>query len=182
MQYAVELYFDDAAEQLIRKMWQAMEEAGIPSGMLGEGFRPHVTLAVYEKKRGKRFVAGLEHFATTIKPITLKLDHYGIFATEESVLFLGVTVSSALLRLHRAFQRRFKMLSGGLKDYYLVDRWVPHCTIAHHLPLEQMAAAINVFKEMGVTLPIQPKITAISLIEVSTRNYKELHKFAVRQV
>jgi 2'-5' RNA ligase len=179
--YAVELYFDASTDALIRQLWRAMNDAGISSGMLGEGFHPHVTLAVYEKKRGKRFVAGLQNFAASVKPITLKLDHFGIFPTEEGILFLGVTVTAALLRLHKAFHRRFSTLSGGLKDYYRVDTWVPHCTIGHHLSFEQMSAALQVCIGTGIKLPLHPKITAISLIEVSSSSYRELCKFAIRE-
>jgi 2'-5' RNA ligase len=176
--YAVEMYFDVLTDSTVRGMWQSIATAGVPSPMLVGGYRPHVTLAVYDAlKDDGWFASTLEVLAGVAPSIQLTLGSYGIFPTAEGVLFLGVTVTDALQELHSSFHAWFADYKVGLRGYYAPDHWIPHCTLGLGLSVAQMTAAIEACA--GVALPLTAKVTSFGLVEVSRERYREIAEFAL---
>jgi 2'-5' RNA ligase len=177
--YAIEMYFDEATEATVRGMWQSIAATGLPSAMLVGGYRPHVTLAVYDTLQDDGwFASTLEVLAGVAPPVSLTLDSYGVFPTSEGVLFLGVTVTEALLELHNTFHSWFTDYRDGLRGYYAPNRWTPHCTLGLGLTFEQMGAAMRACAAQ--TIPLVTPVTAFGLVEVSPTNYREIAVFASR--
>ena len=165
MAFAVELYYDPPAEESVRCAWKAMAEAGINSSMLDGGYRPHVSLGVSDQLNVSDACKALETFASNNLPFTLTLSSIGVFPTAEGVLFLGVTVTQKLLDLHSEFHRFFRECAIDQWDYYRVEMWVPHCTLAFDLSASKIAEAISVCQQMA--LPIHARVQEIGVVQVT---------------
>jgi 2'-5' RNA ligase len=177
--YAIEMYFDEATEATVRNMWQSIASAGLPSAMLTGGYRPHVTLAVYDTLRDDGwFASTLEVLAGVAPSVNLTLDSYGVFPTDEGALFLGVTVTSALLELHATLHSWFADYQAGLRGYYAPDKWTPHCTLGMGLSFEQMGTAMRACAAQPI--PLMTPVHAFGLVEVSRTYYRQIAVFASR--
>jgi len=167
MPFAVELYFDPASETTIRRIWQAIAQAGLNSPMLEAGYRPHVSLAVYDDDilDANSLIQDLAAYAPTTAPFSLALSSIGLFPTAEGVLFFGVTVTKDLLELHTGFHRAFARYADRLRPYYTVGNWVPHCTLSAGVSVEEVTAILSIC--WSKPLPIQGQVEEIGLAKVS---------------
>jgi 2'-5' RNA ligase len=131
--YSVELRFDHDLTRRVRALWQSLEEIG--AGSFGPGGEPvpHISLAVYDDEAqidetaASRLVARL---AATSAPVEIVFAGFGVFPTEENVLFLASVVTSTLLDLHASYHAMADDLGASCRAYYLPGRWVPHCTLS----------------------------------------------------
>lgn len=149
MPYAVELFFDAATEVAIRRLWDALADAGLTSYMR-ERYRPHISLGGCREVRDSAALSSaLETFAAgQAGPMPVTLEHLGIFPGAESVVFYGVTVTTPLLLLHRRFHGLFTSHAIDWSPYYEPGRWVPHCTLAYGLSPEMVPAAVAVLRPL----------------------------------
>ena len=175
MSFAVELYLDPATEVIIRQVWDRLADAWVSASMRESGYRPHVSLGVSETLDLEGASAALEVLAQQQPPFTMTFSSLGIFLNAEATVFLGVTVTPALLAFHSEFQTRFQPYARGLWGHYRVGAWVPHCTLAFGLPLTQVPAAVAIAQEM--TLPIQAQALALGITAVSPSHSELLRLF-----
>lgn len=79
MPFAVEMFFDESADKLVRKVWGDLAQARVNSFMIDGGYRPHVTLGVFEKYSSPEFENELHFFTEKRGAFPIKLDYLGIF-------------------------------------------------------------------------------------------------------
>ncbi|MGD8394227.1 MAG: 2'-5' RNA ligase family protein [Candidatus Eiseniibacteriota bacterium] len=161
--YAVELYFDAAAETRVRGLWQRLADAGVNDVMATIGARPHLSLAVYDRLDPAPVCEALRRFATTVPDLSSLLGAFGTFPGEEGVVFTSPVVTSELLSLHARYHGCFAHLDAACLAYYRPGRWFPHCTVAIDVDAAGRSAAIDVCHAVGVPGPFT--VTAIGLIE-----------------
>ncbi len=161
MSYAVELYFDKAAENTVRSVWKALADAGVSTSMLDGISRPHITLGVCDEL-GASFKDELALFSRGIKPLTFNLSFIGSFNTIGGVMFFGPTPTDALFRLHVDFHVFFKKHACRRWKHYLPEQWVPHCTLAFSLSSEQLQRAFSI--AVDAPLPITGSCAEIGLL------------------
>lgn len=175
MPFVVELYFDPATEASIRDAWKAIDEAGISDSMPKGGYRPHVSLGVCDHLETDSLAQELSTFAEGIAPFRLSFPNIGIFSTSEGVVYLGVTVTEALLSIHAAFHKIFKKHAEEQREYYTVGRWVPHCTLAFGLSEHQIAETVTICRQ--IDLPVFTEVKEIGLVKVSATGCQRLASF-----
>ena len=178
MPFVVELYFDPSTEASIRGAWKAIDEAGISDSMPKGGYRPHVSLGVCNRLETDSLVQKLSIFAASVTPFQLSFPNIGIFSTSEGVVFLGVTVTEELLRVHAAFHEIFKKYAEDQREYYTVGRWVPHCTLAFGLSEDQIVEAVTVCRR--IILPTSTEIKEIGVVEVSSTSCQTLFSCSLK--
>src|SRR5690349_19315069 len=100
MRIAITLAFDTQAETAIQDIWRRLAEQNIHVPGLISGYRPHITLSVYETDDIEFYHHALTSFVQTLKPFPLRLDVLGIFP-ERGVLFLTPRMSQSLMNVHR---------------------------------------------------------------------------------
>ncbi len=179
MPFVVELYFDPSTEACIRGAWKAIDEAGISDSMPKGGYRPHVSLGVYNHLASNTFEKELSSFAAEVAPFRLSFPNIGIFSTSEGVVFLGVTVTEQLLSLHTEFHNIFKEHAQEQREYYTVGRWVPHCTLAFGLSEDQIVEAVTVCRQ--IDLPISAEAKEIGLVKVFDTGCQTLSSFSFKR-
>ncbi len=132
---------------------------------LDAGYRPHVSLGVCNGFESSAFEGELSTFAASVAPFSLSFSSIGIFPGAQGVIFLGVTVTNHLLDVHAAFHKIFKTHAQDQSEYYAVEKWVPHCTLAFGLSERQISGAVPICR--GIPLPISAEVREIGLMKVS---------------
>ena len=178
MPFVVELYFDPSTEDRIRGAWNAIDEAGISDSMPKGGYRPHVSLGVCDDLETDSLAQELSTFAAGVAPFQLSFPNIGIFSTSEGVVFLGVTVTEELLRVHAAFHEILKKYAENQREYYTVGRWVPHCTLAFGLSEDQIVEAVTVCRR--IILPTSTEVREIGVVEVSSTSCQTLFSCSLK--
>jgi 2'-5' RNA ligase len=171
MSFAVELHFDEAAENQVRAVWKALADAGVSTSMLDGISRPHITLGVCDEL-STSFKNELALFARESKAFDVSLSFIGSFNSAEGVVFFGPTPSDAMFRLHARFHSFFSGHAGRIWKNSLPGTWVPHCTLAFRLNGEQLRRAFDI--AAAVALPLMGKITEIGLLSGIGGPEKEL--------
>ena len=164
MAYAIELYFDATTEACFRTVWEALAGHGIAKPAADPVARPHLTLAVYGGLHLDRCGPRLAAFAAATAPVSLSFAAIGLFpfAASVGVVFAGPTVTGDLLALQR---RAHDRLAGAVEepwDYYLPDRWVPHCTLTEHCPPDRIGEVVTVCQRLA--LPFQGRVEAVGIV------------------
>jgi 2'-5' RNA ligase len=158
------LTFDAGTEQAIRALWQHIDEEEIPVRGL-TGYRPHITLAVYEVNRIDPYEAKLSPVASALDPFPVLLESLGVFP-EHGVVFLAPRMSQRLFSLHRTVIEAFLTLNDSdrsllVGDFLLPDRWVPHVTLAGSLTRPQVLKGLAICLQQWA--PIQGYATGIGM-------------------
>jgi 2'-5' RNA ligase len=163
MNFAVELFFDEIADERIREIWERIANVGLPSRLLEVGSTPHITLGVCTELDPRAFSAALGAFASRQVKLHATLVSLGTFSNREGAVFLGLIATPELLALHARFDAVFAASAREPREYYRPGRWVPHCTLTTALDPVQVGAALRVCVE--VPLPIQMTLESIALVE-----------------
>jgi len=170
MPFAVEMFFDENADKLVRQVWDDLARAKVNAFMIDGGYRPHVTLGVFEGYTSPEFESELRLFTEKRGVFSIKFDYLGVFPRPEGVVYFGAVVTGQLLSIHGEFARHFAPLMMGIRPYYLPGSWVPHCTLAYGL---SMAAIPSVVEQCSrVTLPLAAQVRQIGLVEIP--KYREI--------
>lgn len=142
---SLELTFDDESDAAVRREWDALLDAGLPSQAQHRGAsnRPHVTTLV-RTALGPLDGAGLE----AKLPLDLTLSAPLLFGVGNSrVIARSVVPSAALLDLHAAVHSLAGARDG--EDHTAPGAWTPHVTLARRVPLARLGEALAVVAETG---------------------------------
>ena len=163
MPFAVEMYLDKSASKLVRDVWTELADAKLTSFMIDGGYRPHVTLGVFEGYTSPEFENEFRLFTGKHGGFPIKLDYLGVFPRPEGVVYFGAVVTEHLLSIHSEYTRLLAPLVTGVRPYYLPGSWVPHCTLACGLSMAAIPAVVEVCSRF--TLPLIAQVGEISLVE-----------------
>ncbi len=163
MNFAIELFLDEAAEARIREIWERIAEAGLPSRLLELGNTPHVSLGVCARLDPVGFARQLSEFASREPKLHATFVSLGTFSNRQGVVFLGVIATRELIDLHARFDALFGAAARDPWEYYRPGRWVPHCTLTTALDPGQVAAALRLCAD--VPLPIQASLESVAIVE-----------------
>jgi len=142
---SLELTFDDASDAAVRREWDALLAAGLPSQAQHRGAsnRPHVTMLV-RTSLGPIDGSGLD----AMLPLDLTLGAPILFGVGRSrVIARSVVPSAPLLHLHAAVHSRVGAPAGD--DHTAPGAWTPHVTLARRVPLERLGDALAVLAGAG---------------------------------
>lgn len=139
MPWALELYLDEQSTHAI--------QAAIPQDMP----HPHLSLSVAESIDAGTVHEVMRRWSAGQHPISVVLDHWGMFVGESVVLFLAPRDRAALQAVHEDFHRAAQNVLGGEWSYYRPHHWVPHCTVADRVAWANLGAAASSLR--GLRLP-----------------------------
>lgn len=143
MPHAVSLWFDPATETAVRALWRALHDEGVSSTFHLGRYRPHLTLAVSGGLRLPAFCDTLDAFAEARAPLEIGFAGLGLFRAKGWAVFLLPTPTAELLELHRDLATLAANHGTLAHDYYLPDRWNPHCTLAAELSRAKTQRALE---------------------------------------
>lgn len=162
---AVELYLDPGSERRLRRLWDALEAAGVPTlrDFTHRRHRPHVSYTVFHRLDRSVATEALTGLAAAGGPYRLELTHVGVFPG--GVLFLGVAVSAELLRRHLAVHDALDGLGRGPWEHYWPGNWVPHCTLSMRVPMALMSRAVPICHDV---LPMSVVAETSGIVDTRT--------------
>jgi 2'-5' RNA ligase len=164
MAHALELFFDPDSEAEIKRVWDRLEAAGLPSlaTRTHRRHRPHVTLAVAERIEATRLQNGRDRLAATHLDVTL---HSPAVFQRSGVLYLSVVPTLALLRLHQQVHAALQDSLVAPWGAYSVGAWVPHCTLAQGLTRQQLARGIDLLHDQPI---VEAHVTGAGILDTKT--------------
>ena len=156
MAEGVILLLDDRAERIVHGLWNALEDAGIPSLATHTHRRhqPHVTLVVAD-----RVVPG---GVAAMRGESLQLVGPGVFGGDGGFLFLTVAPTRRLVEEQA-------VLESACEDVwpdYRPGVWLPHVTLAAGLTDQQLAEGMTVCR--AAPLPILASVREVSVADPDT--------------
>jgi hypothetical protein len=140
MSRGVVLWPDAKTAAVVRELWAALEDRGVPS-LATESHRlhqPHCSLSVAE---GLPVDEALD--AVGVVPsqrIPLMVGSVGIFPPN-GALFLAVVANQALLGEQRRVHRSLANLAAQPWPFFEFDAWVPHITLSMGLTPDELATS-----------------------------------------
>jgi 2'-5' RNA ligase len=173
--FAIELYFDERTEALIRAIWEKLAERGVSDRLAKKGSRPHVALAVFEDADAGELTYWLRRLARDQAPVEARFEALGTYCSADGVLFLVPVASPRFFLLHSTVIKTLSAQAQGLKDTCRPNRYVPHCTIAYGLDKEPLSRAIALFSNKA--LPIVGSFNRIGLFDLATNEDRCVYAF-----
>lgn len=167
---AIEVYFDGAAQARLRRLWDAFEQAGIPS--LREHthrlHRPHLSFAVahrFDATQVADAVSGL------LPPDGIEVEFSSVGQFPGRVLWLGPVPHAGLLARHDAVHRRLTAAGIEVDAVYRPGAWVPHCTVSQQVPWADLARAVGLCLD---ALPITASLRSAAVADHSRGLYRPI--------
>ena len=143
MAHSVELLLDPDADHGIRRIWDALADAGVPSqaGHRAPSNRPHVTVTVSGAISG---AADAELTAAAgALPLPCRIGAPIVFGRGPFTLALLVVPSAQLLALHAQIYRIcLPHMPSGAFAHAAPGHWTPHVTLARRLDGAQLDRAM----------------------------------------
>lgn len=144
MAHSIELLLDPAADAAIRAIWQALDDAGLPSQLQVRSptNRPHVTLLA-----GQRISPQVDDALRGLAgrfPVGCTVGAPLVFGGPRLTLARLIVPSAALLALHEEVYRlALPFVSGEPFAHCRPGHWTPHATLGRRFTAEQIGAAIS---------------------------------------
>lgn len=143
MAHSIELLFDDDSDAAIRVMWQALDDAGLPSQLRVKSptNRPHVTLLA-----ARRISPDADEALCGIRsrlPVDAVIGAPLVFGGPRLTLARLVVPSAELLALHEAIYRL--TLPHVMDDPYAHStpgHWTPHATLGRRFSQAEIGMAL----------------------------------------
>ncbi len=141
MVHSIELVFDPDTEAAIRRIWEGLASAGIPSQ--APASRPHVTLAVAERIDPE--VDELLNPIAQRLPLGCAIGAPVLFGRANVVFARVVVPTSELLALHAEVHRVcLPHLAPGPMANSLPGQWTGHVTLARRVGGHQLGRALRI--------------------------------------
>lgn len=153
MAWAFELYLDQQASELVR----AVSDHGT------EPAQPHISLGVADAINESLVRDLLSRWVERERGVSVRFDHWGLFVGDTAVLFLAPSHRDLLDFLHRSFFEIIGSVASGYWEYYTPARWIPHCTVAERVPLDELRDATE--RARRLSLPLEAKLDRLALVE-----------------
>ena len=151
MVQSVELLLDEAAERAVVAQWEVLRDAGLASQARhrSPSNRPHLTLAAVPALDA----VAEERVAVLLRealPLPAYAGPLGVFGQGPIVLVRLAVAGRELRDLQAAVAEAVGVPGDSLAA---PDRWVPHVTLAHRMPLDQLSRAVGLLpREEGPVL------------------------------
>lgn len=178
MDYAVMVYFEDAADQTISSWISALTELGLNDRFSTIGMKPHLTLAEFDVTDLGELEKLLARFAAGTSPVKLKFSSLGIFPGTEAVLFLTPVVSEEIVELHFSLNKSLETCCEQFSPLYTEESWIAHCTLALDYNEDEVSLAYRYLAENFNPIETQ----AVSLVLYGCCPYHEMAVFPFKTV
>ena len=153
------LYFDKETDAAIRRLWQVIDDAGLPSKMLSLAYPPHMTILVCENSDLEAMREALGEFVAHQPPIELNFHSLGVFNTPDGVIYLAPVTDQHLLAFHSALWTIMEPHSKQVNELYRPGKWVPHITLNVEVPADQIGDVMEAL--MRVDIPKTGRLTSL---------------------
>jgi 2'-5' RNA ligase len=162
--FGVCLLFDGRTDRAFRKLWDRLEERGVPTlrshthGL----HHPHLSYAVlleWELARVQQALAELPDRG----PFEVTFDALAAF--RRGRVCLVPAVPADFVERQQAVVGAVRSAGALVHEHYEIGRWLPHCSLAPRARLEQLPVVAATVYDV---LPLTARITRAALIDSAT--------------
>jgi 2'-5' RNA ligase len=131
--------FDDETDAKVRKLWQELEERFGLQSIYATPY-PHLSFHTANDYPDEQVEVVLRRVAAEVEPVFVRTSGLGLFTGENPILYLPITRTAELERLHARLFAALEPLAIEPNPHYQPGRWLPHITLAsddlraHNLP------------------------------------------------
>lgn len=164
MALAVCLLLDPPADQVVRRLWAQLEDAGVPT-LLSHTHGHHVPHLTYAALRTFD-VAAVTDALTALPdqpPMPVRLDGLGIF--RRSRCWLAPALAPDLAARQLAVTDAVTATGADLHKHYRPGDWIPHVTLAPRLHLRDLPVVAGLVNDV---LPVAATASRAALVDTST--------------
>ncbi|MDV6012475.1 2'-5' RNA ligase family protein [Haloechinothrix sp. LS1_15] len=164
MALGVCLLFDRASERALRRLWDRLEERGIPtlrSHTHGMHY-PHMSYVVLLRWDLQAVRAALDTLPDN-GPFEVTFDALGSFRRGRACLVPSIPAD--LVRRQQAVVEATRQAGALVHKHYERDRWLPHAALAPRAQTEYLATVALAVYEV---LPLTARVKRAALIDSST--------------
>jgi 2'-5' RNA ligase len=164
MALAVCLLFDGPADRALRRLWDRIEERGVPTlrshthGL----HRPHLSLAVlldWDLGKVRAAVEGLPDGGS----FEVHFEAVGVFPRGRvSIVPSG---PADLVARQQTVVETVRRTGALVHKHYEIGRWLPHCSLAPRASLRELPAVAALAYDV---FPLTARVTSAALINSST--------------
>lgn len=164
MALAVCLLFDPRTDDAVRSLWRRLEDVGVSTLLSHTHGRhvPHLSYAVLRTFDIDKVMDAADLLPDE-GPMTLHFDGLGLFRRSRSWLVPAVT-SDIAGRQERVVQA-VESTGADLHKHYRPGVWVPHCTVAPRVRLDELS---NLAAAVYEVLPLTATVESAALIDSGT--------------
>jgi hypothetical protein len=163
MSKAIQLHFDSKTEKIVRNIWQMLKENKISSKMTDRPFTPHITLFAAQDFDDKLIIKKLSNFFRSQNSLKILLATLGTFNNNKGVLFFGAVNNQQLIKLHSLLFKKVSTYLNQANEFYFPDRWIPHCTLANEVTIDEISKSILLLKDCK--LPIKCTLNRDAIVQ-----------------
>jgi len=127
--YAIELFFDAEMEKKLLTYPKMLSVEKLSSRYLQWHARPHITLACFNDVDEGECIARIRQFALRHEKLPAHIGSLGMF-TGTKTIFAAPIMTAAMYRLQNELHTLMQGFDTAGHEWYLPDRWVPHCALA----------------------------------------------------
>lgn len=160
MAFAVSLLFDPETSDAISGRWKRLADAGLSNSMLDLGYRPHVTLAVYDELAADAAIAALDRVFDNASQLAVTLTAFSTFGAGSGVCYAALAPSADLVRSHTTI---VAAIGETCRPHYQTRNWTPHCTLATGMTDAEMGQARDLLEREW--RPLSGMFEAADLVE-----------------
>ena len=170
MALAVCLLFDRRTERALRRLWDRLEDLGVPTLKSHTHGRhvPHLSLAVLREWDDDKVTKAVEALPNS-GPVGLYFDALGTF--RRGRVWLVPAVGADVLKRQQQVVSAVRDTGADLHRHYEPGRWVPHCTLAPRVPLVALPILAAAVYDV---LPLAATADHAALINSSTGDLSPL--------
>jgi hypothetical protein len=164
MALAVCLLLDPPADEIVRRLWARMEDAGLPSLRSHTHGRhvPHLTYASLRAWDLAEVTTRLDGLPAQ-PPLRIRLDGLGIF--RRSRCWLAPALPADLAARQLDVVEAVTATGAELHRHYRPGDWIPHVTLAPRLHLRDLPVVAGLVSDV---LPVVATASVATLIDTST--------------
>ena len=140
--------FDAQTENAIRGLWQAINDAGLPSELLKLKYPPHLSLMLCEDINMDGVRRVLPDYIAHYPPFPLAFPALGVFPGEVGVIYLAPYVSRELLDFHAGLWELLERFTTLPSPLYRPGVWVPHVTLDLDVSREQTGVIVEMLSHL----------------------------------
>jgi len=146
MSYAINIRSDHQSSEKVETLWAKYESLEKTPSMHTLGYRPHLTLAIYDEVDLETLKKAFELTFKDRKSITVRFEELSYFESPESyVLWLKPTDESQLWEIHQQIHSLIN--TKNCKEHYRPKNWVPHCSIATAIESDRQNDVLAITKQ-----------------------------------
>lgn len=164
MALAVCLLFDRPTERVLRRLWQRLEDQGVPTLASHTHRRhvPHLSLAVLRSWDLDKVRAAMEALPDA-GPTTVRFDAVAAFRRGRMSLVPAVT--SVLAARQERVVEALGATDDELHKHYVPGVWTPHVTVATRARLDQTPLVLEAVYEI---VPLTGTLSRAALVDAGT--------------